>query len=69
MGFLPKHDVSVPIVLNPQTEYIMPKFHVVFDNWIATVPASIDDLPNFNADSWKRMFRDSTYQYILDDAD
>ncbi|KAI2498513.1 hypothetical protein MHU86_15973 [Fragilaria crotonensis] len=69
MGFSPKHAITVPIVLNPQTGYITPQFHVVFDDWFATVPASADDLPNFNADSWKRMFRDSTYQYILDDED
>ncbi|KAI2511448.1 hypothetical protein MHU86_2884 [Fragilaria crotonensis] len=69
MGFSPKHAITVPIVLNPQTGYITPQFHVVFDDWFATVPASVDDLPNFNADSWKRMFRDSTYQYILDDED
>ncbi|KAI2508242.1 hypothetical protein MHU86_6171 [Fragilaria crotonensis] len=62
-------DGKIPIVLNPQTGYITPQFHVVFDDWFATVPASVDDLPNFNADSWKRMFRDSTYQYILDDED
>jgi hypothetical protein len=69
MGFLAKHAITVPIVLNPQTGYITPQFHVVFDDWFATVPASVDDLPNFNADSWTRMFRDSTYQYNLDDED
>ncbi|KAI2489082.1 hypothetical protein MHU86_25511 [Fragilaria crotonensis] len=46
-----------------------PQFHIVFDDWFATVPASADDLPNFNDDSWKRMFQDSTFQYVLDDED
>ncbi|KAI2488975.1 hypothetical protein MHU86_25627 [Fragilaria crotonensis] len=69
MGFSPKHAITVPIVLNPQTGYITPQFHVVFDDWFATVPASVDDLPNFNADSWKRMFCNLTYQYILDNKD
>ncbi|KAI2507770.1 hypothetical protein MHU86_6666 [Fragilaria crotonensis] len=64
-----KHASSVPLVLNPQTGYITPQFHIVFDDWFATVPASADDLPNFNDDCWQRMFRDSTFQYVLDDED
>ena len=52
MGFPLKHAISVPIALNPhQTGYITPQFHVIFNDWFATVPASIDDLSNFNADS------------------
>ena len=69
MGFSPKHSITVPLVLNPDTGYITAQFHVVFDDWFATVHASTDELPNFNAKCWKRMFRDSTYQYILDDED
>ncbi|KAI2500410.1 hypothetical protein MHU86_14081 [Fragilaria crotonensis] len=69
LGFSDKHASSVPLVLNPQTGYITPQFHIVFDDWFATVPASADDLPNFNDDSWKRMFQDSTFQYVLDDED
>ena len=69
MGFSPKHAITVPLVLNPQTGYITAQFHVVFDDWFATVTADPDALPNFAAESWKRMFKDSTYQYILDDED
>ena len=69
LGFSDKHASSVPLVLNPQTGYITPQFHIVFDDWFATVPASADDLPNFNDDCWQRMFRDSTFQYVLDDED
>jgi hypothetical protein len=47
-----------------------PKFHVVFDDWFATVssdpPAS---LPDFNSDEWNRMFGDTSFQYMLDDDD
>ncbi|KAI2509043.1 hypothetical protein MHU86_5419 [Fragilaria crotonensis] len=67
--FSDKHASSVPLVLNPQAGYITPQFHIVFDDWFATVPASADDLPNFNDDCWQRMFRDSTFQYVLDDED
>ena len=69
LGFSDKHASSVPLVLNPQTGYITPQFHIVFDDWFATVSASADDLPNFNDASWQRMFKDSTYQYVLDDED
>ena len=69
VGFSPKHASTVPLVLNPQTGYITPQYHVVFDDWFATVPASVNDLPDFNSDAWQRMFRDSTYQYIMDDDD
>ena len=69
LGFSDKHASSVPLVLNPQTGYITAQFHIVFDDWFATVSASADDLPNFNDECWQRMFRDSTYQYVLDDED
>ncbi|KAI2514062.1 hypothetical protein MHU86_446 [Fragilaria crotonensis] len=36
---------------------------------VRNCPASADDLPNFNDDCWQRMFRDSTFQYVLDDED
>ena len=69
LGFSDKHASSIPLNLNPQTGYITPQFHIVFDDWSATVPASTDDLPNFKNDCWQRMFKDSTYQYLLNDED
>ena len=52
-----------------QVQYYKIHFHVVFDDWFATVPASQNELANFNSESWKRMFKDSTYQYILYEED
>ena len=69
VGFSVKHASSVPLVLNPQTGYITAQFLIVFDDWFATVSTSASELPNFNSEAWKRMFKDSTYQYILDDED
>ena len=69
LGFSDKRANSVPLVLNPQTGVITAQFHIVFDDWFATDSASADDLPNFNADCWQRMFKDSTYPYVLDDED
>ena len=67
VGFSPKHASSVPLVLNPSTGTITAQFHVVFDDWFATVTATPDQLPNFNSDEWAKMFGDSSYQYPLDD--
>ncbi|KAI2505113.1 hypothetical protein MHU86_9301 [Fragilaria crotonensis] len=70
LGFSDKHASSVPLVLNPKTGYITPQFHIVFDDWFATVPASADNLPNFNDDCRQRMFKDSLmFQYVLNDED
>jgi hypothetical protein len=37
MGLSKKHASTVPLVLNPETGYITPQYHVVFDDWIATL--------------------------------
>ena len=65
------HASSVPILLNPETGTITPQFHVIFDDWFATVNSNVEDLPDFNSDDrcWMKMFGDSAYQYMLDEAD
>jgi hypothetical protein len=68
LDFSDKHASSVPLVLNYQTGYITLQFHIVVDDWGATVPAS-DNLPDFNADCWQQMFKDSTYQHVPDEED
>ena len=65
----PNHSSTVPLVLNPDTGTITPQFHIVFDDWFATVTSNIEDLPDFNSEEWSKMFGDSTFQYLLDDAD
>ena len=69
LGRSASHASTVPILLNPDTGTITPQFHVVFDDWFATVNSPVDDLPDFNSDDWRKMFGDSTYQYMLDEAD
>ncbi|KAL7579713.1 hypothetical protein ACA910_021857 [Epithemia clementina (nom. ined.)] len=49
VGLSPTHATNVPLVLNLQTGAITPQFHVVFDDWFATVTASVDDLPDFQS--------------------
>ena len=62
MGNSAKHASTVPLVLNPETGAITAQFHVVFDDWFATVTSTGTgkDLPDFNAAEWKKMFGDST---------
>ena len=69
MGQSKQHASTVPLVLNPDTGSITPQFHVVFDDWFATVATNVDALPDFESDEWKRMFGDSIYQYYPFDDD
>jgi hypothetical protein len=66
VGLSKKHATSVPLVLNPITGSITAQFHVVFDDWFATIASSVEHLPNFNSDEWIHMFGASTFQYPFD---
>ena len=67
MGFSGSHATSAPLVLNTSTSSITPQFHVVFDDWFATVASSIANLPDFNSPEWQKMFGDSDFQYLDDE--
>ncbi|KAI2509754.1 hypothetical protein MHU86_4607 [Fragilaria crotonensis] len=69
MGLSKKHASTVPLVLNPETGYITPQYHIVFDDWFATVATNVDALPDFNTTRWARLFGDSRYQFPFDDDD
>ena len=69
MGPSPKHASTVPLVLNLQTGSITPQFHVVFDDWFATVATSVNDLPNLYSEDWYKLFGDSCYQYVIDETE
>jgi hypothetical protein len=66
VGLSKKHATSVPLVLNPITGAITAQFHVVFDDWFATIASSVEHLPDFNSHEWISMFGDSTFQYPFD---
>ena len=51
-------------MLNLDTGAITPQFHVVFDDWFATVSSTIGSLPDFSSDAWMKLFGDSAYQYV-----
>jgi hypothetical protein len=44
--FSSKRASTVPLVLNPTTGYITPQYHVVFDDWFATIATSTTPLPD-----------------------
>jgi hypothetical protein len=69
MGLSPKHTSQVPLVLNQRTGSITPQYHVVFDDWFATVSSDEASLPDFNSPEWARMFGDSEYQFPFDEED
>ena len=67
MGISHKHASSVPLVLNTSTGAITPQFHIVFDDWFATVGSDHDSLPDFSSDEWNKMFGSSKYQYVIEE--
>ena len=69
MGLSKKHSSTVPLVLNPESGYITAQFHIVFDDWFATVATNADALPDFNTNRWARLFGDSRYQFPFDESD
>ena len=69
VGLSSNHASTVPLVLNPTSGYITAQFHIVFDDWFATIATDVDAFPNFMSDEWYRMFGDSHYQYPFDEDD
>jgi hypothetical protein len=69
MGLSAKHASTAPLVLNLDTGYITSQFNIVFDDWFATVSASIESLPDLNYPEWAHMFGDSTFQFAFDEND
>jgi hypothetical protein len=69
MGLSAKHASTVPLVLNLDSGYINSQFNIVFDDWFATVVASVDSMPDLNLPEWDQMFGDSSFQFPLDPDD
>ena len=67
MGTSDKHSSTVPLVLNPNTGVISPQFHVVVDEWFATIAQSSGELPDFTDDKWTKMFGENQLHYLTDD--
>jgi len=55
MGLSPKHSSTVPLVLNLETGFIKPQFHVVFDDWFSTVSSTELTIPDLSSETWKHL--------------
>lgn len=66
VGVSDYHFAATPRVLNPRTRAITTPYHVVFDDWFATVGSSAEDIPDFQTPEWQKLFGDSTYQFVND---
>ena len=62
-----KHAGNAPLVLNFKTGNITAQWNLVFDDWFTTVTTNVDDMPNFHADKWSKMFQTSTCNGKPDD--
>ena len=69
VGLSPHHASTVPLILNLDTGAVTPQFHIVYDDWFATVPSDPSSLPPFDSDEWQKLFGDSVYQYSFDDEE
>ena len=68
MGVAPDNATNTPLVLDPTTGSITPKFHVVFDDSFSTVSSNGKELPDFNSDAWYKLFGDTNLQYHSDES-
>eukprot|EP00804_Cyclotella_cryptica_P016958 CCRYP_001893-RA/>CCRYP_001893-RA protein AED:0.31 eAED:0.30 QI:0/0/0/1/0/0.33/3/0/518 len=62
VGFLSEHSSSVPLVLNPMTQHILPQYHVIFDDDFATVP-SLNTIEEWDK-LFDQLFDTATESYI-----
>ena len=69
VGMSSSHASSAPLVLNLETGAITSQFHVVCDDWFATVGSTQDQLPPFHEDAWARMFGASTFHQDPGESD
>ena len=69
MGLSKQHASSISLALQLSTGTITPQFHVVFDDWFATIATSFDDLPDLTRPHWSMLFGESYYQYPFDEDD
>ena len=70
LGWSPLHASNVPLILNLTTGHISAQFHVVFDDWFATVSTEDKGLrDDIEDDVWSQLFNDQRFQAHFDDDD
>ena len=69
MGVSDKHSSTVPLVLNPESGVISPQFHVVVDEWFATIGTTPGEIPDFSKEEWTKMFGENAHHYLWDEEE
>ena len=64
-----KHASTVPLMLSLDLGAITPQFHVVFDDWFATVSSDHSTVPDVGSMEWNKLFGDSECQHTLNNDD
>lgn len=67
LGFSPQHASTIPLVLNLNTHHVSPQYHVVFDDWFATIIGDVQYDENNPPPAWYDLFGNSRFQYVFDD--
>ena len=68
VGLSQLHSSKAPLVLNFESGYISPQFHIVHDDFFATVGSTPDMIPDFTSEVWKKLFGSATH-HLHDDSD
>ena len=66
VGFSRDYASNIPLILILTSGKISPLFHVVFDDWFATVAAPVNALPD---SAWDDLFCGSRFQFVFDNDD
>ena len=69
LGLSKRHASNVPVVLNLETNRISAQFHVVVDDWFATVSNVVGEDDFVDPESWADIFASSRFQVFFDEDD
>lgn len=69
LGLSKRHASTVPVVLNLETNRISAQFHVVVDDWFATVSNVVGEDDSVDPEAWADIFAASRFQTFFDEDD
>ncbi|GAX26628.1 hypothetical protein FisN_UnNu100, partial [Fistulifera solaris] len=69
LGLSKRHASNVPVVLNLETNRISAQFHVVVDDWFATVSNVVNEDDSVDPETWADIFASSRFQVFFDEDD
>ena len=67
LGFSKKHALTVPSVLNLQSGSITAQFHVVFDDWFATVKSMDPSMKEYDSKIWDEILLNNRFYVEFDE--